>query len=377
MLTTLPLFPPDPLFHLYQAFQKDPNPQKMNLGIGVFVTETGQPYVMPSVQEAVRMCPTDNFNYSPISGNPAFLRGTAELVLGEHIDPESFVVQATCGGTHACALFAALAKRAGYEDILIPDPTWVNHKNIFSAFSQTVFSHLDANGHPDVEAYRRQLLAVTRPTILLLHGGPTHNPTGKNLSLDQIRSLLDVIRSRPVCVFIDFAYLGLGDGVNEDVQSPRLLLRELDEVAVGVSFSKNATLYGHRTGALMVKTTQRERVESNLRQLVRSTISSAPLFGQNVMATLWQSSRDVWLRDVEDMRQRTDRRRQMLIERLPVLASLQTTRGLFGMLPLLETDIQRLREMYAIYIPSGGRINFSGIEPSKLDSLVQALSSCL
>jgi aspartate/tyrosine/aromatic aminotransferase len=217
------------------------------------------------------------------------------------------------------------------------------------------------------------LLAVTRPTILLLHGGPTHNPTGLNLSVEQVQSLVDVIRSRPVFVYIDFAYLGLGDGLEKDCEIPRLLLRELEEVAVGVSFSKNATLYAHRAGALIVKTKQRETVQSNLRQLIRSSISSAPVFGQKVMATLWKSFPNEWIRDVNVMREEVDRCRNLFIDRLPEFAALRDTRGLFGVLPLSDEEIRCLRKHHAVHLLPGGRVNFGGMETDRLDYLVQAL----
>lgn len=348
----------------------------MNLGIGVFVTETGQPYVMPSVRQAIQTFTNDNFNYTPTSGDPAFLKGCTDLVLGDAIDPTRFVVQATNGGTHACSLFAELAKRAGYEEILIPEPTWGNHKQIFSGFTQTVFPHLNAQGQADVEAYRNTLLSVTRPTVLLLHGGPTHNPTGINLSLEQVRSLLDVIRSRPVFVYIDFAYLGLGDGLEKDAEIPRLLLQELEGVAVGVSFSKNATLYQHRTGVLMVKTDDVEIVQSNVRQLVRSTISSAPAFGQYVMATIWRLFPQEWIRDVNTMREQIDERKKRFIEQTPSFHSLKNTRGLFGILPVSEEEIQQLRESFGVHLLPGGRINFGGIETNRIEYLAQAFTSC-
>jgi aspartate/tyrosine/aromatic aminotransferase len=123
MLEALPTYPSDLQFYSFRLFQEDPHPEKMNLGIGVYVTPSGQPYVMPSVQEAVRSLPTDNFNYTPTSGDPDFLKGCMDLVLGAQTDVTSYVAQATCGGTQACSLFGALANRAGYKDILIADPT--------------------------------------------------------------------------------------------------------------------------------------------------------------------------------------------------------------------------------------------------------------
>lgn len=375
MFRDLETLPADPLFGLLSEFERDPNPDKLNLGLGVFVTEAGEPYVMPAVRQAMSELPHENNNYTPISGDPRFLRRAAEMVLGRAHDEERLALQAVCGGTHACSLFAALARRAGYADMLVPEPTWVNHRNIFSNFFKTAFPHVDDVGQVDAGAYRRHIEAVVKPTVLLLHGGPTHNPTGVNLTLDQIRSLTDAIRSRPILVFIDFAYLGLGDGINEDAAFTRLLLDELDEVAVGVSFSKNATLYRHRTGVLMVKTKNKETVESNLRQLMRASISTAPAFGQMTLNAVFDRHEPSWLRNIDEMRRSIDRRRGALVAMAPSHAYLRSTRGLFGLLKISPKEIERLRREFSIYIPDGGRINFSGIRLDRIDHLIEALNT--
>lgn len=373
MIQDLEPLPIDPIFGLLNEYQRDQNLNKLNLGIGVFATEAGEPYVMPVVRQAMAGLAHENNNYTPLNGDPRFLRRAAELVLGQAPSEENLVLQAVCGGTHGCALFAALALRAGYTDLLFPEPTWVNHKNIFAGFNKISFPHLTEDGQVDVAAYRRYLEAVTKPTVLLLHGGPTHNPTGINLTLEQVRSLTDVIKSRPVLVFVDFAYLGLGEGVDEDTAFTRLLLTELDEVAVGVSFSKNATLYCHRTGFLMVKAKNKDTVESNLRQMMRATISTAPAFGQLVLNAVFEQHYPDWRKQVDDMRHSIDRRREALIAKLPAYAYLRSTRGLFGVLKLTAAEIERLRREFSIYTPSGGRINFSGIRLDRIGYLTEAL----
>ncbi len=375
MLERLETLPTDPLFQLVKAFQQDPNPEKMNLGIGVYTTETGEPYVMPAVRLAASGLTSNNYNYTPLGGDPMFLRNAGKLVLGGEFDLDGFAMQAVCGGTHACAVFALLAARAGYKHILVAEPTWVNHRNIFSAFSQTIFSHLNMEGKVSLEDYRKAIETVSEPTILLIHGGLTHNPTGINFSLEQLRVLADVIRSRPIFVFIDFAYLGLGEGIEQDTEFVRLLMRELQDVAVGISFSKNATLYAHRTGALLVKTKQKERVESNLRQIVRSSISSAPVFGQRILNTIFEQHFSLWQQNIDEMRQSIDSRRKALISAAPELRLLDSTRGLFGLLPITAEQVNQLQTEYSVYLPKDGRINFSGIETRRITYLTEALHS--
>lgn len=375
MFERLPTYPPDPLFHLLEQFKRDPNPRKLNLGIGVFATEQGEPFVLPSIRRAAAAYAPENFNYLPIGGHPGFLEKTGGMLFGSDWDPDRFVSQGTCGGTQAIALVRALLKADGVGDLLLAEPTWVNHRTIFSDFSIRSFAHLDETGRPNVDAYRAAIEATDRPSVLLLHGGPTHNPTGLNLSVADVEALIPVIRSRPIFVFVDFAYWGLGDGFEEDARGVRLLARELDDVAVGVSFSKNATLYCHRTGALFVKASTRDAVEANLRRAVRTTVSNPPAFGEAILSDVFASHLDEWRAELEGMRQSVDRRRDALVDRCPRLSYLRDARGLFGQLRLTDAQVDRLRDEFAVYIPAGGRVNLSGLRMDAIDQFAAALEA--
>jgi len=375
MLESLPSYPPDPLFHLLGEFKRDPRPNKVNLGIGVFATERGEPFVLPSVRRSAERYPADSFNYLPIGGNQAFLDRTGSLLFGSDWDPARFVSQGTCGGTQAIALAHALTKAGGMSRVLLAEPTWVNHRTIFADADILSFPHLDDEGRPNLKAYRECIAATDRPSVLILHGGPTHNPTGRNLSVEDLRELIPVIRSRPIFVFVDFAYWGLGDGLEEDASGVRLLVRELDNVAVGVSFSKNATLYCHRTGALFVKANRRDAVEAVLRRAVRTTVSNPPAFGEAIMSDILEFHLDEWRGELEAMRQSVEGRRAALIERCPSLSYLREGRGLFGQLRLSDAQVERLRSEFAIYVPSGGRINISGLRTDDIESVASAIET--
>jgi aspartate/tyrosine/aromatic aminotransferase len=372
VFTQLPIFPADPLFSLQDRFLKDSNPNKINLGIGTYVTERGEPYVMPCVRKAAAAYATESFNYLPIGGHSGFLERAGSLLFGGDWDPEAFASQGTCGGTQAVALCRGLAASAGIRTLLLAEPTWVNHRTVFSDFDVLSFSHLDGDGRPDAAAYRAAIEAADKPCVLLLHGGPAHNPTGLNLSMDDFTSLAPLLRSRPVFVLVDFAYWGLGDGLEEDARGARLLARELDDVAVAVSFSKNATLYGQRVGALFVKSNARAAVESNMRRLVRTSVSNPPAFGEAVMFDVLANRYDDWTAELEAMRQSVVLRREMLADRCPRLSRLRETRGLFGMLGLAAAQIDRLREEFGIYVPDGGRINVAGIRTDAIEYLGRA-----
>lgn len=377
MLESLSPLPADPLFALFADYRLDARPEKMNLGIGVYATEAGGSFVLPVVERAARELPTDNFDYAPIGGVPEFLEGAGRLLFGPGFDRATFASQAACGGTHACRLLGELLRRAGYADLLLAAPTWVNHAQIFAPFSIASFPHLGADGNPDVDGYRRAIESVARPTVLLLHGGSAHNPTGRNLTLDDLRALVPVIRSRPVFVLVDFAYLGLGDGIEEDAAFARFLCAELSDVAVAMSFSKNATLYCHRTGALFVKAENAPVVESHLRALVRATVSNPPAPGQRILRSVFEGAADEWRRELDGMRESVNRRRRALADAVPGLMALRDTRGLFGMLPVTKEQVRELRERFAVYLPDSGRINFAGIPMDRIDYLSNAINEIL
>ena len=373
MLKVLNLLPKDPLFDLQAQFQQDPRPQKINLGIGAYVSEDGSPYVMPTMQKIAEQLPYDNFDYFPIGGSAVFLRQTAELFLGEGTDAQSLACQSTCGGTHACRLFAQLAQQMGIQRVLLPTPTWVNHQNIFSDFSVETLAHLSPDGAFHQQAYLDAIKRVDQPTVLLLHGGSAHNPTGINMTLSELKELAALMKQKPIFVLLDFAYLGLGAGVSSDAEFAQVLFSELQDVALAVSYSKNATLYRHRTGALIMKTNQKEAVESHLQAMVRKTISNPPAFGQQVLVEAFAHHRQAWMNDIDAMRQSIDDRRTQLIASVPALQHLQKSKGLFALLPLSKEQVLFLRETEAVYMPDSGRINLAGVLPSVLPYLAQAL----
>lgn len=374
MLDSLTSVPIDPIFQLLYDYQVDPRPEKISLGIGLYTQPDGNPFVFPVVQHAAAELDRENFNYQPIQGNGDFLKKVSELFL-QGADQDRIARQASCGGTQACKLFAGLMQRDEVSRTLyVGTPTWGNHFAVFAGLDIERFDHLDDSGMFSFESYKKVVQEMEPGSLLLLHGGGTHNPSGMNATAEHLDELIPLLQEKQIVVFIDWAYAGFGLGFAPDRDWVMKLWDALDDVAVGVSFSKNASLYEHRCGALFVKTDQVQVIESNLQQLSRESISMAPGFGQEVMLNVLNNGQEAWLHELESARQDVESRKAALLDLLPEsFQFLRKTQGMFGLLPLDAGQIQALQKEHALYIPAHGRINWAGLQVDKITSVAERI----
>lgn len=378
MFEKLEQLPVDPIFRLFAEYLADKNPAKVNLGIGLYADGEGRPFVMPVVKRAFDEVDRENFNYQPIGGNEEFLRLSGELVFEELFDGERLAMQATCGGTQAVSIFSEMVLRAyGKRKFLVSVPTWGNYFAIFRNHEVVTFEHLDEQGEVNFEAHKSAIMEAENGSVLVLQGALPHNPTGLNLSLEQIESLVELINEKEILVFMDMAYLGLGEGLKADREYAKLCLKRFNNFALGLSFSKNASLYEQRTGAIFVKTENKEtslRLESQMQRIARETISMAPGIGQEMMINVLKNHRAQWEKELEEMRMSIESRKLKLIEGLPErFESLKEARGMFGLLKLSKEQILRLKEEYAVYLLENGRVNFSGIKVADIDYIAKSI----
>lgn len=392
-LQSLSQIPMDPIFEVSKNFMEDSRTSKANLGIGIYTNREGRPYVFPSVARAAGEVQRDNFNYQSMKGHEGFLRHTGKLFLGEDLYEnyaDRLVLQQTCGGTGACRLMADLfwenfCERSGMSGgrrpkFLVGGPSWSNHLAIFKKFEIETFDHLTIDNQPNYEAHK-DAFERNRGALALLHGGLTHNPTGLNLSLDALKSLVEIANEYDIFLFLDFAYLGFGEGLDADRKYLQEIFEAADNLAVGVSYSKNASLYRHRMGALMVKTSDEKRkniLESQLQQMVRESISNLPLFGAEVMEIVFERYGDDWLGELELARRDVDERRSLLLEKLlgenrERFGYLERTRGMFALLGIDRNQVDFLARERGIYVPFDGRINFAGLRPDQIDFIAEGL----
>ncbi len=379
MLKNLQTLPLDPIFQLLDDYERDLNPLKVNLGIGLYANEMGENIVFESVKKAFHQVDDSNFVYQPIGGNRDYLNLVTKLVLGDETDLEGIAMLATCGGTQACRIFGDLLARDEIDrEIYIPTPTWGNHFAVFSGLKSKTFPHLAGADSVNFEGYKQALSEAKFGSVLMLHGGLTHNPTGLNLSYNQLQELIPIMLEKQIVVFIDAAYLGFGEGFERDAAYVRLLFDNLPNVATGISFSKNASLYEHRTGVLLIRTDRKATFETQMQQLLRESISMAPGLGQEIMANILANQKLNWLDEVEKARISLESRKNLLLSSLPEnFKYLTECRGMFGFLPLTEAQILQLRSDFAIYMPTSGRVNFGGIKIQDIDYLASSIKTSL
>lgn len=379
MFKSLPPLPKDPTFKLLDEFKSDARQEKVNLGIGLYGDHMGQPFVFDVVKKAFDEVDRDNFNYLPIGGNREFLELAAKWCFGEDYDRERLAMQATCGGTQATRCFSDLAMKVLHNhEVRIALPTWVNYFALFHEMKIVELEHCSEDGSVNFEAYINAAKEAPEGSAFLIQGGLAHNPSGVNLSLDQMEQLIEVLEERKVLLYMDMAYCGFGEGIERDRKYIQMCFERMERFAVGVSFSKNASLYEHRCGALFVKTVNHVAVESQLQQSIRETISVPPGLGQEIMINILKNYRSEWEAELEKVRADIDARRDDLVGRLPdQFAKLRETRGMFGLLPFSYEQVLKLREEFAIYVLNNGRINFAGIKDADKEYIAKGIRAVI
>jgi aspartate aminotransferase len=393
MFQRLECLPNDTILGLMAAFRADPHPGKVDLGVGVYRTETGQTPVLEAVRraEAAVLARQMTKTYVSSSGNPGFNRAMQSLTLG----PAHAALAAgrvctiqSVGGCGALRLGAELIRKAAPETrVLVSDPSWGNHIPLISGAGLALerYPYLEpATGGVRFTAMQEVLERQAPGTVVLLHAS-CHNPTGADLSADQWRTLLSLFKERGLVPFIDLAYQGLGVGVEEDATGPRLLAAELPEVLVAVSCSKNFGLYRERTGALHVISETAERAEALLTQLVRiarTLYSMPPDHGAAIVEEILadESLRESWMHELAGMRARLQSLREAAVQALREtcpqrdFSFIARQRGMFSFLGITPEQVRELRARHHIYMTEDSRINVAGLAGANLRQFTQALA---
>ncbi|MEQ8741617.1 amino acid aminotransferase [Parasphingorhabdus sp.] len=384
LFNTLAPSPPDALLALIAAFRADPRLDKIDVGIGVYRNSQGQTPVFSAVKAAEQQLAETQTTkaYLGAEGDAVFTELLAPIVFGmEHASSDRLTGVQTPGGTGALRLGAELIARATPDArVWIGTPTWPNHAPIFSAAGLLPTSHAywDASrGRKDFGRMMAALEEVAAGDILLLHGC-CHNPTGSGFSLPEWQEIAKICNSRKITPFIDLAYQGLGDGLDEDAAGLRLLLSTVDEALIAYSCDKNFGLYRERVGALWIQAGSSKAVStgrSAMLALARALWSMPPDHGAAIVRTILENGqleRD-WQRELAGMRARLGEVRAMLAAIGPVFAPIGEQRGLFALLPLAAGDVAELRETYAIYLAPDGRANLAGLGPDTIARFAAAV----
>ena len=396
MFETIVAAPPDPILGLTEAFKKDKNAKKVNLGVGVYKDASGQTPILPSVKHAEeRLLKSENTkNYLPIDGQPEFDRATVELLFGAGhpvLAAQRTVTAQAPGGTGALRVaadfvFSTLGKRT----VWLSDPTWPNHPQVFNAAGLPTASYpyfdKQTNGIA-FEAMLNGLRAAPEGDIVVLHGC-CHNPTGVDLQPQQWQAVGEVLAARKLLPLVDFAYQGFANGLEEDAAGLHQLVQHCDSMLVASSYSKNFGLYNERVGALTLVAPDDKQAEaalSHIKRVARANYSNPPAHGGAIVAAVLNDPqlRRQWEAEVAEMRDRINTMRHLFVETLQErgvdrdFSFIARQRGMFSFSGLNADQVKALRERFGIYIVGSGRISVAGMTEDNMDYLCSAIAEVL
>lgn len=384
--------PGDPILGLMEAYANDSNPHKFDLGVGVFKDAQGLTPIPAAVKLAEQRLLDQQSSKSYVGGHgdAAFARLISELVLGSDsalLASKRAGATQTPGGTGALRLAAEFIEHClPGRGIWLSDPTWPIHETIFAGAGLKVshYPYVGTDNRLNVSGMLAALEMAPKGDVVLLHAC-CHNPTGFDLSQDDWRAVLEVVRRRELLPLIDFAYQGFGDGLHEDAWAVRLFAAELPELLITSSCSKNFGLYRDRTGALLVCSHDAEKlldVRSQLALLARNLWSTPPDHGAAVVAQILGDAalKQLWVEEVEAMRQRIAELRIGLVEALAPhglserFAHIAAQRGMFSYTGLSPEQVKQLRERHSVYMVGTGRANIAGADAARLGALAAAIA---
>ncbi|KAI8075794.1 aspartate aminotransferase [Gilbertella persicaria] len=391
----VPQAPPDMIFNLTAQYKADKNPNKINIGVGAFRTDELKPYVLPVVKKAESILYNDeslDHEYQPIAGTTAFTNAAVKLILGQDspaIQEKRYAGVQTISGTganHTGALFLSKFYTKS-KKCYISNPTWANHRAIFSLVGFEVEDYPYWN--PDNRGLDYEgLLACMRQapegSIFVLHAC-AHNPTGVDPTREQWKGIAQVMRERDLFPFFDCAYQGFASGdLDNDAWAVRYFVEQGFELFVCQSFAKNFGLYGERAGNLTIVTqssSEAERVLSQLEKLQRAEISNPPAFGARIVSIVLNDPAlyQEWKENLQYMSNRIIEMRKALYHHLVQLQTPGTWHhitdqiGMFSFTGLKAPQVKVLKEKYSIYLTDNGRVSMAGVSSTNVEYLAKAI----
>ena len=375
---------PDPLLKIIKMFRDDPRTDKIDLGVGVYKDASGNTPVMKVVKEAeARLLRSQKTKaYIGQQGDVEFLTLVGDLVFGELA--RGFVSIQAVGGTGALRLGCELLRESGAKRIVLPQPCWPNHPAIVRA------ARLEAIDAPffnvaeqriDMDALIGALAQAQRGDGIILQAC-CHNPLGADFSNHQWLALAEALNARGVIPFLDLAYQGFGDGIDDDVAGLRALVDRVPEAVVAVSEAKSFGIYRERVGALFVKTAEKSRAAatSNLFAIARADYSMPPDHGAAIVREVLgdDALRQAWRDELDAIRNHIKGTRRKLAEARVNSMPMQliaAQKGMFSTLPLDGERVTALRETHGIYLTDAARINVAGLREADIPRFVEALKA--
>jgi aromatic-amino-acid transaminase len=396
LFTAVEMAPRDPILGLNEQFNADTNPRKVNLGVGVYYDDNGKLPLLECVQAAETQMMDDPKarGYLPIDGIAAYDSAVKSLVFGAESGPVKAGRVATIqalGGTGGLKVGADfLFKLNPNAKVLVSDPTWENHRGIFSQAGFTVEAYPYYNAARrgiDFDGMLTALNVAAEGTVVVLHAC-CHNPTGYDITSAQWDQVIATVKARKLVPFVDMAYQGFGHGIAEDGAVIGKFVDSAQDFFVATSFSKSFSLYGERVGALSVvceNKQEADRVLSQLKIVIRANYSNPPTHGGQVVATVLNTPklRALWEKELGDMRVRIKQMRVALVEKLKAAGVKQDMSfitlqiGMFSYSGLSKDQMVRLRNEFGVYGTDTGRMCVAALNSKNIDYVCESIAKVL
>ncbi|MFD0666118.1 amino acid aminotransferase [Ramlibacter sp. MAHUQ-53] len=396
LFTAVEMAPRDPILGLNEQFNADTNPNKVNLGVGVYYDDNGKLPLLECVLKAEKqmMDAPKPRGYLPIDGIAAYDQAVKNLVFGATSEPVTAARVATVqalGGTGGLKIGADFLKRLNPSaKVLISDPSWENHRALFTqaGFTVETYPYYDAAKRGiNFEGMLAALKAAPKGTVVVLHAC-CHNPTGYDISAAQWDQVVAACQEAGLVPFLDMAYQGFGYGIAEDGAVIGKFVASGLDFLVSTSFSKSFSLYGERVGGLSVLCSTKEeadRVLSQLKIMIRTNYSNPPIHGGTVVATVLNTPelRALWEKELGDMRARIKQMRVALVEKLKAAGVKQDMSfitdqiGMFSYSGLSKDQMVRLRNEFSVYGTDTGRMCVAALNSKNIDYVCQSIAKVL
>ncbi|XP_035646922.1 aspartate aminotransferase, mitochondrial [Oncorhynchus keta] len=386
--------PPDPILGVSEAYKRDTNPKKINLGVGAYRDDQGKPYVLSCVRKAEAQIAAKKLDkeYLAIGGLGDFTKACAKLALGddnEVIKSGRNITVQTISGTGSLRIGANFLSRFHTEarDVYLPKPSWGNHTPIFrdAGMQLKAYTYYDPKTCGfDFQGALNDISKIPEKSVIMLHAC-AHNPTGVDPRPEQWKEIADLVKKRNLLVFFDMAYQGFASGdIDRDAWAVRYFIEQGHNIVLSQSFAKNMGLYGERVGGFTVVCKDAEeakRVESQLKILIRPIYSNPPMNGARIAASILNTP-DLykeWLGEVHGMANRIITMRELLVANLKKEGSTRNWKhvidqiGMFCFTGLKPEQVERLTKEFSIYMTKDGRISMAGVTSGNVGYLAQGI----
>ncbi len=392
LFSTIELAPRDPILGLNEAFNADTRRNKINLGVGVYFDENGKIPLLRAVARAeeFRQQAQAPRSYLPIEGIAVYDSAVQKLLFGadsEILQQGRIVTAQSIGGTGALKIGADFLHNINTSGVVaISNPSWENHRALFTAAGYKVqdYSYYDPASHGlNLEGMLADLQQLPERSIIILHAC-CHNPTGVDLSEDDWQQVISIIQDKDHIPFLDMAYQGFGQGIEEDSIAVRLFVKSGMDFFISSSFSKSFSFYGERVGALSIVTQsadEAQRVLSQVKRVIRTNYSNPPTHGATIVSMVLSNPElnALWQQELGSMRTRIKQMRELMVKQLLEKGAKQDfsfvtqQQGMFSYSGLSAEQVERLREEFAIYAVSTGRICVAALNMENIDAVTDAI----